>query len=217
MKIALIGASGFVGTALLREMTDRGHEVTAIARHPEKLAVRNPHVHPAAGDVMNTQHLVTLLKGKDAVVSAFNPGWTNPRIYEDFISGSRAILDAVRESGVKRFIVIGGAGSLEVRPGVQLIDTPQFPAEFKRGAMGARDFLNELRQEKELDWTYFSPAILMNHEHSGERRGEYRLGLDSPVFDEKGQSVLSVEDLAMAIVDELEHRAHIKQRFTAGY
>jgi len=217
MRIALIGATGFVGSALLKELTDRGHEVTAIARHPEKLAVKGPLVHPVAADIGDVQQLAGLLKGHDAVVSAYNPGWDDPKIYEHYMAGARAVQEAVRRSGVKRLIVIGGAGSLEVAPGVQLIDTPQFPAHFKPGASAARDYLREIRQEKELDWTYFSPAILMNHEHSGVRRGHYRLGLDNPVFDPEGNSVLSVEDLAVVIADELEKPEHVRQRFTAGY
>jgi putative NADH-flavin reductase len=216
MKIALIGATGFVGTALLKELTDRGHEVTAIARHPEKLQATKL-IHPKAGDVMDAKQVADLVKGNDAVVSAYNSGWTNPRIYEDFMDASHAIQEGVKKSGVKRLIVIGGAGSLEIKPGLQLIDTAQFPAEYKHGASAARDYLNELKNEKDLEWTFFSPAILMNHENSGERKGHYRLGVDNPVFDDKGQSVLSVEDLALVIVDELEHPRHIRRRFTAAY
>jgi uncharacterized protein len=217
MKVALIGATGFVGTAILRELTDRGHEVTAIARHPEKLAIKSPLIHPVNTDVMNPAEVTKAVKGNDAVVSAYNSGWTNPRIYEDFMEASSAIQEGVKASGVKRLIVIGGAGSLEIKPGLQLIDTPQFPAEYKHGASAARDYLNDLRGEKELEWTFFSPAILMNHESSGVRKGHYRLGLENPVFDAEGKSVLSVEDLALVIVDELEHPRHIRQRFTAAY
>jgi putative NADH-flavin reductase len=217
MKVALIGATGFVGTALLREFADRGHTVTAIARHPEKLALTGALVRPVAANVIDVEQVASAVKGNDVVVSAYNSGWTNPRIYEDFMIASRAILAGVKRSGVKRLIVIGGAGSLEIKPGLQLIDTPQFPDEYKRGASAARDFLNEIRQEKELEWTFFSPAILMNHDTAGVRRGHYRVGLDSPVFDAEGKSVLSVEDLAVAIVDEVEHPRHIRQRFTAAY
>ena len=217
MKIALIGATGFVGTAILKELTDRGHEVVAIARHPEKIALEIPLVHPVAGDIMDPKTVAALVKGSDVVVNAFNAGRANPKIYDDPLAGSRAIQAGVRQSGVKRLIVIGGAGSLEIAPGVQLVDTPQFPAEYKAAASASRDYLNEIRQEKELEWTFFSPAILMNHENSGIRRGHYRLGLDNPVFDGEGRSVLSVEDLAMVIVDELEQPKHIRKRFTAGY
>jgi putative NADH-flavin reductase len=217
MKIALIGATGFVGTAILKELIDRGHEVTAISRHPENIKWKSPLVHPVAGDVLDAQQVAKLVKGHDAVVNAYNPGWSNPKIYEEFLAGSRAIQAGVKQAGVKRLVVIGGAGSLEIAPGVQLIDSPGFPAEYKPGASGARDYLREISQEKDLEWTFFSPAIYMNHDTSGTRRGHYRLGLDNPVFDDQGNSVLSAEDLALVIVDELEHPKHIRQRFTAAY
>lgn len=217
MKVALVGATGFVGTAILRELTDRGHQVIAIARHPEKLTIKSPLIHPVAADVMDKDQVANAVKGSDIVVSAYNSGWTNPKIYEDFLTGSRAIQGGVKAAGVKRYIVIGGAGSLEIKPGLQLIDTPQFPAEYKPGAGAARDYLGELRHETELEWTYFSPAILMNHDTSGVRKGHYRLGLDNPVFDAEGKCVLSVEDLAVVIADEVEKPRHIRQRFTAAY
>jgi len=226
MKIALIGASGFVGKALTRELLDRHHEVTAIVRHPEALDSEVPGVgaqagggslHVAKGDVFQPDQMAALVKGHDVVISAYNPGFTNPAIYDEFIRGSQAIQEAVKKAGVKRFIVIGGGGSLYVAPGVQLVDTPEFPAEYKPGALGARDYLNILKKEQDLDWTFFSPAIFMSHETSGVRKGHYRTGLDNPVFDEKGQSVLSVEDLAMAIVDEVEKPKFLKKRFTAAY
>jgi hypothetical protein len=217
MKVALIGATGFVGTALLKELNDRGHEVTAISRHPEKTAVKGPCIHPRAGDALDPRKVTDLVRGHDAVISAYNPGWDNPNIYAEFMEGSRAIQAGVKASGVKRLIAIGGGGSLEVAPGVQLIDTPQFPAAYKAGASGARDYLDEIRQEQGLEWTIFCPAVLMNHETSGIRKGHYRSGLDNPVTDKDGQSVLSVEDLAMAVVDELEVPSHIRKRFTAAY
>jgi hypothetical protein len=217
MKVALIGASGFVGSHILHELLDRGHQVTAIVRHPEKVSAQHPDLVVKKGDVYNEKELTELVKGQDAVISAFNPGWTNPNIYEDFLAGSKAIQQGVKAAGVKRLIVIGGAGSLEVAPGVQLIDTPQFPAEYKQGASGARDYLNIIKQEKDLDWTFISPAIEMHHGTSGVRKGVYRTALDNPVFDENGRSILSVEDLALATVDELEHSKHIRQRFTAAY
>jgi putative NADH-flavin reductase len=217
MKVALIGATGFVGKAILHELLNRGHEVTAIARNVSKLDVKHAHLTVKAGNVLKADEVAALVKGHDAVISAYNSGWTNPRIYEEFLEGSQAIEAGVKQSGVKRLIVIGGAGSLEVAPGVQLIDTPQFPAEYKPGASAARDYMNILKKDKELDWTFFSPAILMNHDTSGTRKGAYRTGLDNPVFDKDGKSVLSVEDLALAIVDELEHPKHIRKRFTAAY
>lgn len=217
MKVALIGASGFVGSHILQELLNRGHQVTAIVRHPEKVTVQHPDLVVKKGDIYNEKEVSALVKGQDAVISAFNPGWTNPNIYEDFLAGSRSIQEGVKASGVKRLIVIGGAGSLEVAPGVQLIDTPQFPAEYKQGASGARDYLNIIKQEKDLEWTFISPAIEMHQGTAGVRRGTYRTALDNPVFDENGRSILSVEDLAVATVDELEHAKHIRRRFTAAY
>lgn len=217
MKTALIGASGFVGIHLLQELLQRGHQVTAIVRNPEKITISNPNLTVAKGDILNEDEVATLVKGHDAVISAYNPGWTNPNIYEEFLQGSQSIQNGVKKAGVKRLIVIGGAGSLFVAPGVQLIDTPKFPQEFKAGASAARDFLNIIQKETELDWTFFSPAIEMHHGTAGIRRGTYRTALDTPVFDENHRSILSVEDVAVAIVDELEHPQFIKKRFTAAY
>ncbi len=217
MKIAIIGATGFVGTAIVNEALSRNHQVTAIARNTGNIS--NTHINFTAAncDVLNTAALAAILKGHDAVVSAYNPGWQNPNIFSDFLQGASAIEEAVIQSGVKRFIVIGGAGSLYVAPGVQLVDTPEFPAFIKPGATATRDYLLTLQKNDTLDWTFFSPAIEMHQGTAGVRRGSYRTGLENPVFDEAGRSVLSVEDLAMAIVDELEHPKHIRLRFTAAY
>lgn len=217
MKVALIGATGFVGKAILQELLDRGHTVTAIARHPEKLTIQASNLILKAGNVLQEEEVVTLVKGNDVVVSAYNPGWANPEIYKEFLEGAGAIQAGVKKAGIKRLLVIGGAGSLEIAPGVRLIDTPEFPAAFKAGASAAGDYLKIIRKEKELEWTFFSPAIEMHQGTSGIRKGVYRKGLDNPVFDENGKSVLSVEDLAVAIVDEVEHPKHIRQRFTAAY
>jgi hypothetical protein len=217
MKVAIIGASGFVGSALVKEALQRGHQVTAIVRNPEKVTLSAPNLTVIATDVFQQDDLASQLKGTEVVISAYNAGWTNPNLYNDFIKGSEAIQHAVKKAGVKRLIVIGGAGSLEVTPGVQLVDTPQFPAEFKSGATAARDYFTTLKKEQELDWTFFSPAIEMHQGTAGIRRGSYRTGLDNPVFDENGRSVLSVEDLAVAILDETEKPKHIRRRFTAAY
>jgi len=215
MKTALIGASGFVGTAILKELLTRGHEVTAIVRSPEKIKIEGNLVVKGV-DVNDTLALTEALKGNDAVISAYNSGWTNPNLYNDFIAGSKAIQKAVKASGIDRLIVVGGAGSLEI-DGKQLVDGPDFPAEYKAGATAARDYLTALRQEGDLQWSFFSPAIEMHPGITTGRTGKYRLGADSPVFNEEGRSILSVQDLAMAIVDELESNKHARQRFTAGY
>ncbi len=217
MKIALIGASGFVGSHILEELVSRGHEVTTITRHPEKVKSDSSLVNNVKGDVLNVEELTGILKGHDVVISSYNPGWTNPNIYEDFLEGAKAIQQAVKASGVKRYIVIGGAGSLFVAPGVQLVDTPQFPAEWKPGALAAREYYNIIQKEQDLDWTFLSPAIEMHQGTAGTRKGVYRTGKDNPVFDENGRSVISVEDLSIAIVDEAEKGAHKKERFTVAW
>ncbi|MBX8824874.1 NAD(P)-dependent oxidoreductase [Ochrobactrum sp. SFR4] len=211
-KIAIIGASGYVGTALLNEAVKRGHQVSALVRHPEKIAA-NANVTAVKADVLDTDGLAALLKGHDLVISAYNPGWQEADIRNIHIKGSKSISEAVKKAGIKRLIAVGGAGSLEIN-GQQLVDSPEFPAEYKEGALGARQALNDLKAENELDWSFVSPAILLV---PGEATGTFRLGKDSPVFDDKGESKITVGDLAVAILDEAEQGKHIRQRFTAAY
>jgi putative NADH-flavin reductase len=213
-KIAIIGASGYVGTALTREALRRGHKVTAIVRNPEKITQKDPHLSAVKGDVLFEDQVEVLVKGHDAVLNAYNGGWQNPRLYDDFIRASKAIQEGTRKAGVVRLLVVGGAGSLEIAPGLQLVDTPEFPEAWKTGAQAARDYLDILRQEKALEWTFLSPAILLQ---PGERTGKYRVGKDSPVFDEKHESRISVEDLAVALLDAFEKHLYIKERFTVAY
>ena len=213
MKIALIGATGFVGSALLNELADRKHEITAIARTPKDTA----NATWVAADIFNIDALAEILQGHDAVINAYNPGWTNPNIYDDFLAGSKAIQEAVKKSGVKRFITIGGAGSLYVAPDLQAVDTPDFPKEIFTGANAARHYLNIIKEEKDLDWAFFSPAFEMHAGTKTGRTGKYRLGLENPVFNDEQRSILSVEDLAVVIADETENPKHHQVRFTAGY
>ncbi len=214
MKIAIIGATGFVGSTVLNEALHRGHEVTAIARNTDKITKSDEKLNKVIADIDDSANLAKILAGHDAVVNAFNAGWTNPNLYADFIKGSETIQKAVKDSGVKRLLVVGGAGSLEVAPGVQLVDTPEFPEQWKSGATAARDYLNTLKKETDLDWTFLSPAINL---HPGKRTATFRLGTDQPVFDANGKCEISVEDLAVAIIDELETNRFIKKRFTVGY
>jgi len=213
MKIAIIGATGFVGSAILNELANRNHDITAIARNPKDTA----NATWKKADIFNVDSLAEILKGNDVVINAYNSGWTNPNIYDDFIAGSKAIQEAVKKSGVKRFITIGGAGSLFVAPGLQAVDTPDFPKEYHAGATAARDYLNILKDEKELDWAFFSPAFEMHQGITTGRTGKYRLGLDNPVFNDEQRSILSVEDLAVVIADEAETPKHHQVRFTAAY
>ncbi|RYD76501.1 MAG: NAD-dependent epimerase/dehydratase family protein, partial [Sphingobacteriales bacterium] len=212
----LIGASGFVGKAVLNELISRGNEVIAIARNTDKIENANEKVTNVAVDVLDTEKLTEAINGADAVISAFNAGWTNPNLYDDTIKGAEAIQKAVKASDVKRYIFIGGAGTLQI-DGSQLVDGPEFPKEIYPGASAVRDYFNSLKQEKELDWLFFSPASEMHPGITIGRTGKYRLGKTSPVFNEDGRSVLSVEDLAIVLADELENNAHHQEQFTAAY
>lgn len=212
MKVAIIGATGFVGPELVKEGILRGFEITAIARNTDKVE-KQTGVTAISVDVNDVNALTSALTGHDAVINSFNAGWTNPNLYNDFLQGSRKIQQAVKKAGVKRFITIGGAGSLFIN-GKQLVDSPEFPKEYYPGASAARDYLNELRTEQELDWTFLSPAINL---HPGKRTGEFRLNTESPVFSADGKCDISTADLAVAIFNELENNQFIKQRFTVGY
>lgn len=211
MKVTLIGATGFVGSAVLPELLQRGHQVTVMARDPAKLAPQAG-LAVVQGDAQDAAQVQAAATGQDAVVSAYNPGWGNPDIYNQFLQGTQAIATGARTAGV-RLLVVGGAGSLYVAPGVQLVDTPQFPAEWKAGALAARDALNAIREDTALNWTFLSPPILLE---PGERTGQYRLGTEAPLMDGEAPGKISVADLAVAIVDEIEQPRHTRQRFTVA-
>lgn len=213
MKVALIGATGFVGSPLLAELLSRGHQVTVLARNTGKLAAQAG-LSVVAADALDVAQIAQAAAGHDAVLSAYNPGWTEPKIGEIFLQATHAIFAGVKQSGVKRFVMVGGAGSLFVAPGVQLVDTPEFPAEYKVAATAARDALTLIQKESSLDWTFVSPPILLN---PGVRTGQYRLGADAPLWADGGApGSISVQDLAVAIVDELETPQHIQKRFTVA-
>ena len=213
MKVALIGASGMVGSAIRDEALARGHQLTAIVRNPEKITVKNPQLTVVKGDVLSDS-VEKLVRGHDAVISAYNPGWSNPNIAADTTRAYSAIIEAVKKSGVNRLLVVGGAGSLEVSPGVQLIDTMQVPDLIRSAILALREVLYTLRKEETLDWTFLSPAANFV---PGTRTGKFRLGTDQVVKDEKGESKISVQDYAVAMIDELENPKHSRQRFTLAY
>ena len=215
-KIAVIGATGFVGSQIVNELENRGYAVEAIVRDSSKVKTSEK-VTVKSVNVNNIEELSEALKGNEAVISSFNAGWNNPNIYEDFLTGSRSIEKAVEKAGLKRLIVVGGAGSLYKEDNTQFVDSPDFPEVIKPGALAARDYLNEIKNNTTLDWTFFSPALEMVPNNPGKRTGKYRLSLDTPVFDNKGVSYLSVGDTAVAIVDELEQNKFIQKRFTAAY
>lgn len=203
MKIALIGATGFIGSRLLAELTSRGHQVTAIVRNPEKVP-QGAGITALKGDVYDKDGLAALLAGHDAVISAVHFSASDPA----------TLLAAVKQSGVARYLVVGGAGSLEVAPGVKLFDTKEFPAIYLDEARKGGAYLDLLKGEGDLDWTFLSPSALIE---PGERTGKFRLGKDQLLVDDNGQSRISAEDYAIALVDELEKPAHMRQRFTVGY
>ncbi|KOF51886.1 MULTISPECIES: NAD(P)-dependent oxidoreductase [unclassified Achromobacter] len=203
MKIALIGITGRVGSRVADELLRRGHAVTGIARNRGEVPPQ-PGLTVQLGDATDPQGLTPLLKGHDAVVSATR-----------FVStDAKPLLAAVKDAGVPRLLVVGGAGSLLVGPDRMLIDTPDFPDAYKPEARAGVVFLDTLRKEDVLDWTFLSPSALFE---PGERTGKFRLGGDELLVDEHGKSWISMEDYAIALADEIETPRHSRARFTVGY
>jgi putative NADH-flavin reductase len=203
MKIAVIGASGNAGSRITAELARRGHAVTAIARNPDKVVVQ-ANVTAVKGDVLDQVGLARLLAGHDAAVSSVH-----------FLDSDPVrLIAAASESKVGRYLVVGGAGSLDVAPGVPLVTTPGFPVAYKAEAEKGGAFLDLLRAQKELNWTFLSPSALFT---AGQRTGKFRLGTDQLLTADDGKSWISFEDFAVALADEIERPAHIRQRFTVGY
>lgn len=210
MKIALIGATGVIGRRIAQEALARGHEVRAVVRDPAKLDIKNAKLSSVKGDALDVESLAKAAAGSDAVVSAYGPG-QGPA--EAFVAATKSIIEGTRRAGVKRLIAVGGAGSLEVNPGLQLVDSPQFPAAWKPVALAHRDALVVLKKA-DLDWTCISPAAIIA---PGERTGKYRTGTDQLLTDAKGESRISAEDYAAALLDELEKPHNVRRRMTVAY
>lgn len=214
-KIVLIGASGFVGSAIMKEALNRDFHVTAVVRNPDKIKIVHENLKVVSADVSSLDAVAAVCKGVDAVISAFNPGWSNPNIYEETIEVYLTIIDGVKRAGVDRFLMVGGAGSLFIAPGVRLMDSGEVPEAILPGVKALAEFyLKFLKKEKEVDWVFFSPAAEL---FSGVRSGRYRLGKDDMITDIAGYSRISVEDYAAAMIDELEKPARHHERFTIGY
>ncbi|WP_316179120.1 MULTISPECIES: NAD(P)-dependent oxidoreductase [unclassified Bradyrhizobium] len=203
MKIAVAGASGRAGSRITAELASRGHQVTGIARNPEKIA-GHANVKAVRGDANDRAALAKLWAGHDVAISAIHFS----------ASDVETLVGAAKDSGVSRYLVVGGAGSLEVAPGVRLVTTPGFPAAYKAEAEKGAAFLDRLRQEKELDWTFLSPSAMIDF---GARTAKFRLGTDQLLVDADGKSFITFEDFAVAMADEIERPAHRRARFTVGY
>ncbi|MGC2775779.1 MAG: NAD(P)-dependent oxidoreductase [Bradyrhizobium sp.] len=203
MKIAVAGASGRAGSRITAELASRGHQVTGIARNPDKI-VKHANVTAVKGDANDRAELAKLWAGHDVAISAIH----------FLASDAETLIGAAKDSGVSRYLVVGGAGSLEVAPGVRLVTTPAFPAQYKAEAEKGAAFLDRLGQEKELNWTFLSPSALIDF---GTRTAKFRLGTDQLLVDAEGKSFISFEDFAVAMVDEIERPAHQRARFTVGY
>ncbi|MGB5905288.1 MAG: NAD(P)-dependent oxidoreductase [Xanthobacteraceae bacterium] len=203
MKIAVIGGTGRVGSRIVEELSRRAHDVTVIVRHPENVPARSG-VIAVQADVFDVDGLAEAVAGHDVAVSAVHFTASDPA----------RLIAAVKQARIGRYAVVGGAGSLEIAPGVALMSTPEFPAAYKAEAEKGGVFLGLLRRETELDWTFLSPSALFVE---GERTGKFRLGGDRLLTDAGGKSWISFEDYAVALADEIERPAHSRQRFTVGY
>lgn len=213
MNVVLYGASGMIGSRILKELVARGHKVTAVVRNPSRVP-REESVAVAQGDLLDAPDVAARLRGADAVISAYSPGQGTE---QQLLDATRALLAGAKQAGVRRVLMVGGAGSLLVAPGVSLIDSGHLPNEWLAIAKAHRDALEILRTSKDaadLEWTSLSPAAFIQ---PGERTGNFRLGGDELISDAQGQSRISAEDYAVALVDELENPRHIRQRFTVAY
>lgn len=213
MNIVLLGPTGNVGSRLLQEALARGHKVTAVSRHPETLT---PHSGLTAvrGDVFDENGLATLFAGKDAVILSYAPSRDHPDRRGEQVTATRTVVTAMKRAGVRRVLAVGGAGTLEVAPGVKLMDTPELPREWMMGALSTAEVKHVLEGEPDLEWTSLSPSLYLE---PGRRTGTFRLGGDQLLRDVDGRSHVSFEDYAVAMLDELETPRHVRRRFTVGY
>ena len=209
-KIALFGATGMIGSEILTEARRRNYTVTAITRNPQKVAAQEG-VTAVAGNVLDADSVAEVVAGHDIVVSAYGPGADSA---EKITEAAHALLAGVKQAGVKRLIVVGGAGSLEVAPGVTLVSVPDFPEIYRAVALAHQDALDIFRANDSVEWSYLSPPAIIQ---PGERTSKFRLGKDNLLSDADGNSQISTADFAIALVDEIEAAAHTQERFTVAY
>ena len=218
MKFAVIGATGYVGKAVVKELSSRGHEVTAFARHVEKVE-KAQNVHAVAADV-NAPDFAKKLEGFDAVVSAFHPGWTTQDIGPNYAKGGDAIVEAARKAKVSYLLIVGGAGCLLVdAKGTRLYETKGFPEAIWPTSNSATKLLLSLEQDKSVNWAFICPPAMLGvtGNYSEERRGKYREGGHELMMDSNGASAgISVADLAIAIADAAEKKSHLHDYWTVA-
>ncbi|HEU4561127.1 MAG TPA: NAD(P)-dependent oxidoreductase [Longimicrobium sp.] len=216
MKIVVFGVTGNIGRRVAAEAQRRGHQVVGVVRDPSRVTEEVPGVTLVRGDATDAASVAGIVRGAGAVIGAISPRPGTTGVAPKLADASRALVAGAKEAGLKRLLVVGGAGSLEVAPGVALMDAPGFPEAYKAEATEGRDSLNVFRggEAEGLDWTYVSPAAEIG---PGERTGTYRTTLGQFITDEHGHSRISFEDFAVALLDELEAPKHVGRRFGVAY
>jgi putative NADH-flavin reductase len=212
MKIAVFGASGMIGQRVAQEALSRGHEVTAIVRDLTSIQLRHPQLTIIEGDALNREHVTELVAGHDVVISAIRPSESQP--WSAVAEAAQSLLEGVKRAGVKSLLVVGGAGTMEVAPGVLALDVIPIPEAWKPEVMAKLEEWEVYRKNSDVDWTYVSPAVFIE---PGERTGIYRLGINQLVMNAQGESRISAEDYAIALLDEVEQPRFVRQRLSAAY
>lgn len=216
MKLALFGANGMAGSRIVSEALMRGHDVTAIVRDASRFSISGDRLTVVVGNVLDAESVAEIVRGNDAVISAAGPGAAtanNSILARDIVTAAYSLIDGLSRADVNRLVVVGGAGSLEITPGVQLVDTPDFPEQYRPASLAHREAL-AVYKTADLDWTFISPAAEFE---AGKRTGKFRLGSDMLVVDEQGKSRISAEDFAIALLDEVERPQFIRRRMTVAY
>jgi putative NADH-flavin reductase len=213
MKIALIGGSGTVGQRIMREALSRGHQVTVIVRNPSQITERHEKLSFVKGDILNAESIAEAAKGHEVVISAYGPPEGKKA---QLVEATHCLLVGLKQAaGVKRLIMVGGAGTLKVAPGVKLLDTVFLPKTLRKSEIAHQEAKHLIKNsDVELDWTILSPALNTN---PGARTGKYRIGKDKLIVDDQGKSEISTEDYAVALLDEVENHRFSRKRFTVGY
>lgn len=211
MKLTLLGVGGMIGSRIAQEALNRGHRVTALVRDIHRVPITHDRLTPIAGNIMDPSNVATLASGHDAVISAVGPGKDqDPQM---LVQVARSLIEGLKRAGVKRLIVIGGAGTLEIKPGLQLMDTPDFNQAYLPVALAHREAL-AIYQASDLDWTSISPPRDIE---PGLRTGKYHRGTEQILTDEMGESRISAEDFAVAFIDETEKPQSMRKRMTVAY